>query len=562
MTVGPLHQWRGWLDWGEHPNRPRAGGSTVGMGRALMMAAGLALLAPAQAGAQSAEKLDLDMAGRIRQEAFHRSQVMDTFSHLTETIGPRLTNSPGMTKANAWTRQKMGEWGLVNVQDDAFDDFGRGWEFDSASVQLLSPRPMPLFALPKAWTPGTNGTVEGEAMRVEIKTKADLDKYKGKLRGKILLLDDARAYVRPDKPDSQRHDAHSLDELADFSIPKDKDPERAKRLKEFKDRIALSKATNEFFAAEGALAAISISPWDNGLVRVSGGGSRKAGESTGVPELVMISEHYNPLVRALKDNTPVKLRINVDARFTDDTNQPGYNTVGEIRGSGKANELVMLGAHLDSWHGGTGAADNAAGVAVMMEAMRILKAVGAKPKRTIRVALWSGEEQGLIGSQAYVAKHFARYPEPTDPEQKTLPASLREPTGPLQKQRDYGNFAAYFNMDNGSGRFRGIYAQENSAVVPIFQAWLQPFNDVGATTVVTRNTGGTDHQSFDRVGLPGFQFIQDRLDYSTNVHHSNLDTWDHIEADDLKQAAAIAAWFAYNAAMREDKLPRKPLLEN
>jgi Zn-dependent M28 family amino/carboxypeptidase len=216
---------------------------------------------------------------------------------------------------------------------------------------------------------------------------------------------------------------------------------------------------------------------------------------------------------------------------------------------------------MDSWHTGTGAADNAAGVAVMMEAMRILKAVGAKPKRTIRVALWSGEEQGLIGSQAYVAKHFAAYPEPTDPAQKALPASLRESTGALQKKRDYDRFSAYFNMDNGSGRFRGIYAQENLAVMPIFKAWLEPFHDVGATTVVTRNTGSTDHVSFDRVGLPGFQFIQDRLDYFSNVHHSNLDTWDHAEPEDLKQAAAIVASFVYHAAMREEKLPRKPLLE-
>jgi len=513
-------------------------------------------------GAGAAEQVDLDMVGKIRQEAFHRSQVMDTFSYLTESIGPRLTNSPAMTRANAWTRQKFGEWGLTSAHDEAFDDFGRGWEFESASVEMLEPRLTQLYALPKAWTPGTNGTVEGEVVKVDIKKLADLEKYKGTLRGKILLLGDAREYKRGTEADSHRHDATSLEGLQEFTIPKSADKDRAKRVKEYAERQELVRATNAFFAAEGALASISISGWDNGIIRVGGGGSRKAGEPVGIPELAMIAEHYNQLARALERKQPVKLRVNVDARFTDETDQPGHNTIAEIRGTSKADEIVMLGAHMDSWHTGTGAADNAAGVAVMMEAMRILKAVGAKPRRTIRVALWSGEEKGLIGSQAYVARHFAHYPEPTDPAQKALPASLREPTGPLQKLRDYDKFSVYFNMDNGSGRFRGIYAQENIAAMPIFEAWLKPFNDVGAATVASRNTGSTDHISFDRVGLPGFQFIQDRLDYFSNVHHSNLDTWDHAEPEDLKQAAAIVAAFAYNAAMREEKMPRKPLLED
>jgi len=522
----------------------------------VMMCLGISGMAAAQ------EPVDLDMVSRIRQEAFHRSQVMATFSHLTENIGPRLTNSPQMAQANAWTREKFNDWGLANVHDEAFDDFGRGWEFSDASVEMLSPRTLPLHALPKAWTPGTRGPVEGEVMAVTIKKLADLEKYKGKLAGKILLLNEAREYKRGVEADSHRHDEAGLAELQAFAVPKDADKDRAKRIKTYTERQELARATNKFFVAEGVLATLSISGWDNGIIRVGGGGSRKAGESVGVPELAMAAEHYNQLARAVERKQAVKLRVNVKARFTDEANQPGYNTVAEIPGSGsKAGEIVMLGAHMDSWHTGTGAADNAAGVAVMMEAMRILKAVGAKPKRTIRVALWSGEEQGLIGSQAYVAKHFAAYPEPTDPAQKALPASLRESTGALQKKRDYDRFSAYFNMDNGSGRFRGIYAQENLAVMPIFKAWLEPFHDVGATTVVTRNTGSTDHVSFDRVGLPGFQFIQDRLDYFSNVHHSNLDTWDHAEPEDLKQAAAIVASFVYHAAMREEKLPRKPLLE-
>lgn len=511
-----------------------------------------------QAMAQAQEPVDLAMVGKIRHEAFHRSQVMETFSHLTENIGARLTNSPAMAQANAWSRGKFSEWGLSNVHDEAFEDFGRGWEFTSASVEMLGERVQPLHALPKAWTPGTNGPVEGELVQVDIKKLADLDTYRGKLRGKVLLLGEAREYKRGTEPDSHRHDATSLEGLQEFTVPKAASEERAKRIKEYTERQELAKAVNAFFVEEGALAAISISGWDNGIIRVAGGGSRKAGEAVGIPELAMISEHFNPLVRALKEDRKVRLRVDVAARFTDDSNQPGYNTLAEIRGSSKANEVVMLGAHMDSWHTGTGAADNAAGVAVMMEAMRILKAVGAKPKRTIRVALWSGEEQGLIGSQAYVARHFAHFPEPTDPAQKALPASLREPTGSLVKTRDYDKFAVYFNMDNGSGRFRGIYAQENMAAMPLFEAWLKPFHDVGATSVVTRNTGSTDHISFDRVGLPGFQFIQDRLDYFSNVHHSHLDTWDHAEPEDLKQAAAIVASFVYNAATRDAAFPRKP----
>ncbi|MEW9572959.1 M20/M25/M40 family metallo-hydrolase [Rhodanobacter sp. Si-c] len=509
------------------------------------------------------EPVDLDMAGRIRQEAFHHSQVMDILGHLTEDIGPRLTNSPQMAQANAWTQEKFKGWGLANVHDEAFDDFGRGWEFSEANVEMLAPRTAPLYALPKAWTPGTNGPVEGEVMRVSIKTRKDLDQYKGKLKGRILLLDDARAYKPGTEADWQRYDDAGLAELQGFTLPKGPSRDRAALLKRYAERQELARATNEFFVAEGVLATIAISGWDNGIIRVGGGGSRRAGESVGVPELAMMAEHYNPLVRALERKETVKLRVDVKARFTDDSNRPGYNTIAEIPGSGgKANEIVMLGAHMDSWHTGTGASDNGAGVAVMMEAMRILKAVGAKPKRTIRVGLWSGEEQGLIGSRAYVAKHFASYPEPTDPAQKALPAFLREPTGTLQKQPGYERFAAYFNMDNGSGRFRGIYAQENTAAMPIFKAWLEPFHDVGATTVTSRDTGSTDHVSFDAVGLPGFQFIQDKLDYSTNVHHSNLDTLDHASADDLKQAAAIVAFFAWQAAQREEKLPRKPLAQD
>lgn len=518
---------------------------------------GLALSAGAE------EPVDLEMVGKIRQEAFHRSQVIDTLQHLTEQIGPRLTNSPAMAQANAWTRAKFSEWGLVNVHDEAFADFGRGWTFSTASLDLLAPRAAPLHAVPKAWTPGTNGPVEGEAIALTLKTPADLDKYKGKLRGKIALLSEKRDYEPDTEPASKRYDEAGLNDLLNFSMPASGGAEtKAKRLKEYRERTELAKATNQFLIDEGAIAALSISGWNDGILRVGAGGSRKAGESVGVPELVVAAEHYNPLLRALDRKETVRLRVNSDARFTSEANDPGYNTIAELKGSGKADEVVMLGAHMDSWHAGTGASDNGAGVAVMMEAMRILKAVGAKPKRTIRVALWSGEEQGLIGSTDYVSRHFAAYPEPTDPAQKALPSYLRDATGALQKTKDYGKFSAYFNLDNGSGKIRGIYAQENQAVMPIFKAWMAPFNDLGATIVTSRNTGSTDHIPFDRVGLPGFQFVQDRLDYGTQVHHSDLDTYDHASPDDLKQAAAIIAAFAYQAAMRDAPLPRKDVLQD
>lgn len=525
-----------------------------------MLAACLGLTGVAMAQAPS----HLDTAGQIRQEAFHHSQVMDTLTYLTESIGPRLTNSPNMTRATHWTAKKFTEWGLSNVHKEAFPDFGRGWEFTHATVQMISPRQAPLHALPKAWTPGTHGTVEGEVMKVSIKSPEDLEKYKGKLKGKILLLDDAREYERSDKAASQRYDKAELADMHTFKIPGDrKDNGREKWIKRYTKRMELRRSMKTFFADQGVLATLSISGRDDGILRVMGSGSRKTEEPVGVPSLVMASERYNELVRALDRDQDVKLRVNVAARFTDKTDQPGYNTIAEIPGTGRhRKEVVMIGAHMDSWHTGTGASDNGAGVAVMMEAMRILKTINAKPDRTIRVALWGGEEEGLIGSRAYVAKHFAAYPEPTDPEQKKLPDWLRKSTGKLQKKSEYSRLAAYFNLDNGSGRIRGIYAQENTAVTPIFQQWLQPFQDVGATEVVSGDTGSTDHISFDRVGLPGFQFVQDWLDYFPHVHHTNLDTLDHVSPKDLKQAAAVVAWFAYQAAMRTDKLPRKPLLED
>lgn len=518
-------------------------------------------LAPAFA-VLAAEPVDHDMVAKIRAEAFQRSQVMDTLRGLTEDIGPRLTNSPAMTRANQWTAQRLRDWGLVNVHQEAVDDLGRGWEFSAASVQMLSPRQMPLHALPKAWTPGTDGPVEGEVVAVKLDSLQALEAQRGKLRGKILLLADQREYKPGTSPDFHRHDEESLAALQVSTVPADRPAfDRAAEAKRWQERTELQRATNRFLEEEGVLAVIGISGWDNGIIRVGGGGSRRAGEPVGVPDLAMISTHYNTLMRAIQRGQSPRLRIDVDARFTDSADQPGYNTIAELPGGNRRDEIVMLGAHLDSWHTGSGASDNAAGVAVMMEAMRILKAVGAKPRRTIRIGLWTAEEQGLIGSAAHVARHYAQRPQPADPAQLALPERLREPTGPLRLSRDHQRFSVYFNLDNGSGRVRGIYAQDNVAAVPIFESWLQPFHDLGAQTVAMRNTGSTDHIPFDRVGLPGFQFIQDRLDYFSNVHHSHLDTLDHVPVEDLKQSAAIIASFAWHAAMRDEPMPRKPFVD-
>ena len=520
-------------------------------------------LAAGAASAQSMESVDLDMVARIRQEAFTHSQVMSTLREITEDVGPRLTASPNMDKANAWARTKLSGWGMSNVHDEAFEKFGRGWDYSHSRVEMVAPHAVPLYAIPKAWTPGTNGPVEGDAIAVSLKSKADLEKYKGKLKGKIVFLSDAREYKPGTDADWQRLDADGLAKLHEFDIPADRSGDNADRMKRFRDRMELVPAINKFLVDEGALAAVSISSRDNGIIGVAGGGSRMAGESVGIPEVAMLAEQYNQVMRDLKADTPVRLRIDVDSRFTTDEDRAGYNTIAEIPGTGsKASEIVMLGAHMDSWHSGTGASDNGAGVAVMMEAMRILKAVGAKPKRTIRVALWSGEEQGLIGSADYVAKHFAAYPEPKDPEEAKLPSFFRENRGELQLKPEYSRLSAYFNLDNGSGKIRGVYAQQNMAAMPIFQAWIKPFNDVGATDVVSGDTGSTDHISFDRVGLPGFQFVQDGLDYFSNVHHTNLDTLDHASAEDLKQAAAVVATVVYQAAMQPQRFPRKPLSKN
>jgi carboxypeptidase Q len=324
--------------------------------------------------------------------------------------------------------------------------------------------------------------------------------------------------------------------------------------------MQFQKELAQFLKDEKAVALIEPSYYDNGLVTMSGTRAYRDGEPEGIPELNMAVEHYGRIARLLERKVEVELELNVQTKFH--TSDPmAYNTLAEIPGTDKKDEVVMLGAHLDSWHGGTGATDNAAGVAAAMEAVRILKALDLKPRRTIRIGLWSGEEQGLLGSRGYVKEHFASRPEPTDPAQKALPEYMRRPTGPLTLKPEYKKVSAYFNIDNGMGKLRGIYAQENAGARPIFEAWIEPLKDLGATTVTMRNTGGTDHQAFDGVGIPGFQFIQDPADYFTRTHHTNMDVYERVQREDVMQQAVVLATFVYHAAMRDQMLPRKPLLK-
>jgi carboxypeptidase Q len=520
-------------------------------------------------GAQVAqvEKVDLEVMKKIRAEGMERSQVMDTLSWLTDVVGYRLTGSPNMKKSHEWTKARLTEWGLVNAAVEPWGPFGRGWSFDKVSAHVIEPTPFPLIAYPEAWTPGTNGPVVGEVVMVNIQSEADFDKYKGQLKGKVVMTGPARELKAWFGPLGERLTDAELLKMANDLPPaggggRQMNPEQMQAMRA---RMALMPKINAFLLAEGAAAQLKLARiGDGGTVFVQGGGSREKNGPPSLPSLQLTAEHYGRITRILAKGVPVKVEINVTARYHDE-DLMGYNTVAEIPGTDKSDELVMLGGHLDSWHGGTGATDNGAGVAVAMEAVRILKALGVQPRRTVRIALWGGEEQGLLGSRGYVRKHFAeRQLSPQQQQQlqqqrdemSRMMASMN-PLGPLVTKPAHEKFAAYFNLDNGTGKIRGVYLQGNEKVRPIFRAWLAPFHDLGAATLTLQNTGGTDHLAYDAVGLPGFQFIQDPIEYDTRTHHSNMDTYERIQADDMKQAAVIMAAFVYNAAMRDEKLPRK-----
>ncbi len=523
------------------------------------------------------ETLDLNMYARIREEGLQHSHVMEFAGALTDGIGPRLTGSPNMTKANAWTRDTLTAIGLENAHLEDWGEFGMGWQQINTWVRLVSPDPEPLWAQAAPWSPATKGPVTGDVVLVALSSTAtadDLAKYKGKLAGKIVLFGAPRATPDVTEPLFHRYTAEELKEMETAESqavrPRSTAPilTPAQRLAERARLLALRKAALDMMVSEGVLAILTPSRdsevgggtgiiFDDNGANLVRNAQLKANAVT-IPNAVMMIEHYNRLARLLQNNVPVQLELNIDTKFSGD-HEHGFDTVAEIPGTDPKlkNEVVMVGGHLDSWISGTGATDNGAGSVVAMEAVRILKALGVKPRRTIRIALWSGEEQGLYGSLGYVKQHFGSFGPPVVADPPGTPAFLAH-HGKLTPTKEWETLDAYYNVDNGSGKIRGVYAQSNFAIAPIFTQWIAPLHDLGVSTVTSRDTGSTDHIAFDAVGLPGFQFIQDPLDYETRTHHSDMDTYDHLRADDLEQAAVVEAIFLYNTSEREAMMPRKP----
>ncbi|PYT02163.1 MAG: peptidase M28 [Acidobacteria bacterium] len=533
-----------------------------------------------------------DPVQRIRDEGLNRSQVMQTLNYLTNVIGPRLTGSTNMKRANEWTRDKLTEWGLSNAHLEAWGPFGRGWTLKRFSAEVVEPQAIPLFAYPKAWSPPTDGPLTAEVVYVSATNEQELQKYKGALRGKIVLNGPARDLKAHFDPDATRETDKELLQLANEPDPATRPPRRPPQgTPDFRAVAAFNAAKLNFYKGEGAALVVDPSRGDDGTVFVQQAtvpqptpAATPSAPAVGAnaprtirawdkdapqfaPQMVLSIEQYNRVARMIEAGVAVRMSVNLDAQFLDQ-DPMAYNTVAEIPGTDLKDEVVMLGGHMDSWHGGTGATDNGAGVAVAMEAVRIIKALGLQPRRTIRVALWSGEEEGLLGSRAYVEQHFGKLetpaptPTPTTEPGKGKPTPQTTPT-PAPRARlvtkpEYEKLSAYFNLDNGTGRIRGVYMQGNDSVRALFRSWLAPFADLGAQTLTLANTGSTDHVSFDSIGLPGFQFIQDTIDYDTRTHHSTQDTFERIQADDMKQAAAIMAAFVYQTAMLDQKLPRKP----
>lgn len=504
------------------------------------------------------EPVDMDVVEQIRKEGLENSHVMDYLGWMTDVYGPRLTGSPMLDKASDWAMEEMERIGLTNVHKDDWGPFGKGWTLDDLTVEAATPYgSFALTAYPKAWSPGTDGRVSGEVVFVTAENEADLEQYKGKLKGKIVLTQGIREVEEPFEPLATRRDDSNLLQMA-TSVPSQGGNQRRNR---GGNSFQLQRQIVNFIISEKPLAMMDRgSKGDYGTIFVSGASVPTDPNSTArvrvqdmdapetIPQLTVAVEQYNRIVRLLEKGIPVTVDLDLQVSF--DTSDPmEYNVIGEIAGTDPqiGQEIVMLGAHYDSWHAGTGATDNASGSAVMMEAMRILKKVysdkGTAPRRTIRIGLWTGEEQGLLGSRAYVAEHFAEAAGGGEPLAKLKPA--------------HANFSAYYNMDNGTGKIRGVYLQGNDGVGPIFRSWLAPFHDLDAATLSLNNTGGTDHLAFDAVGLPGFQFIQEPIAYSSRTHHSNMDVYDHAIDDDLMQAATIIATFAYHTAERDEKLPRK-----
>ena len=530
---------------------------------------------PSYYGPQPAsEKVDLTMYARIREEGLKHSHVMEFAGALADGIGPRLTGSPNMAKANAWARDTMTAYGLTNAHLEDWGEFGMGWQQINTWARMMTPDPEPLWLQAAPWSPATlsggkQGPVSGQVAYVDLNT-ADLDKLKGTLSGKIVMLGAMRATPDLTEPLFSRYTDAELKEMEAYPSGEGRRGQPQVNIQQLiADRARLQglrvKAL-KMFADEGVLAILTPSR-DGG----NGGGTgvifddnganlareaQKRENAVAIPNAVMMIEHYNRLARLAMNHVPVTVEVNIDTKFTGD-HEHGFDTVGEIAGTDPKlkDQVVMVGGHLDSWISGTGATDNGAGSIVAMEAMRILKALNVEPRRTLRIALWSGEEQGLFGSIGYVKQHFGTFNDP--PAEPGVPAYMRV-HGPLTTTKEWETLDAYYNLDNGTGKVRGVYTQENAAIGPIFKQWIAPLADLGVSTISNRNTGGTDHLSYDAVGLLGFQFIQDPMDYDTRTHHSDMDTYDRLHAFDLEQAAVVEAIFLYNTAQRDEMMPRKP----
>ena len=515
------------------------------------------------------ESIDLNAYNAIREEGLQRSHVMDYAGGLIDGIGPRLTGSPNMAKANAWTRDQLTKMGCVNAHLEDWGEFGMGWQQLNTWVRMTEPDTAVFVAQATPWSPSTNGPVTAQAVSVVVDEAGDMAKYKGKLSGKIVLLGAMRDVPVPDRPFFERYSDKDLRELESLPLESEQ-AEMQARIERSVKRYKLMSELVPFLAAEKVVAVIVPSRdgqngGGTGIIFDDNGadlGRMPYHRDTAVPFPVVVTqiESYGRVFRLLANHVPVSIEMNVETKFTGD-HEHGFDTVAEIPGTDPAlkDEVVMVGGHLDSWISGTGATDNGAGSVIAMEVMRILNALKVKPRRTIRIALWTGEEGGLFGSRGYVTQHFGSFPRSTAPDQMMLSEYGRKPAGPLTLKPEQKLISAYFNLDNGTGRVRGIYTQANAAVDSIFAQWMAPLKDLGVTTVSNRNTGGTDHLSFDAVGIPGFQFIQDPMDYGTRTHHSNMDTYERLQPADLKQMAVVEAIFVYNAAMREQMIPRKPL---
>ncbi len=514
------------------------------------------------------ETLDLNMYQAIRDEGLQHSHIMEYASALADGIGPRLTGSPNLKKANEWTRDQLTAMGCVNAHLEDWGEFGMGWRQLNTWVRMSAPDTAVFIAQALPWSPSSHGPVNGAAIWVDAKSEKDLEQYKGKLAGKIVFFGAMRDVKPVDKPLFERSDDADLKKTVEYPVHVGQQQDW---IQGFIQGLQFKEKAGKFFADEHA-AAIVV-PSRDGRNNGGSGGTIFDDGSAGQGWFAYQREHAEPLpiavttsanncreYRLLKANVPVNVEMDVETEFTGD-HEHGFDTIAEIPGTDPKlkDEVVMVGSHLDSWASGTGATDNGAGTMVSLEVMRILTALHVQPRRTIRVGLWTGEEQGEFGAYGYVHQHFGQAPLSTAPDQVGLPDFLRKPAGPIQLKPEAEKISGYFNIDNGSGKVRGIYLQQNAAIAPIFEQWMKPLADLGVSTITMRDTGGTDHEAFDSVGIPGFQFIQDQLDYSSRTHHSNMDVYERLQPDALAQAATVEAIFVYNAAMRDQMLPRKPM---